>query len=172
MQIITLILSILAFLAAGGALYLMLKERQHNRAMAEGNKTFKKTLTSYVTREINKAAEEIAAGVRESLNHMDTRITRANKAVDGIAADVRENADRINARIAKTNQAVMLVNKREKENSERIEKLENGCVPDFEEALQAVNAVNDMNRGIAGIFGFDPMEALKKSRQEVGNGQK
>lgn len=145
MQIITLILSVLALLIAGSALILMLKERQRNHARAEesrnGNKAFRKILMEYVAKEISEATSGVTAGMKDSI-------------------------DNVNSRIDKTNKALRMVNGRAKDNSGRIEKLEHGCVPDFEEALRAVSAMNDMNSGIANIFGFDPLDALKKSRQE------
>ena len=50
----------------------------------------------------------------------------------------------------------------------RVDELENGVVPGFEEAKAAVNAVNEFNVGLAAIMGYDPMNALKKSRDREG----
>ena len=47
----------------------------------------------------------------------------------------------------------------------RIQKLEHGIMPDYEQAKAAANAVNDFNRGITNILGFDPVCALKKEQQ-------
>lgn len=49
--------------------------------------------------------------------------------------------------------------------SQRVGVLEQGLVPDYEAAKEAVKSVNDFNMGISGILGFDPLEAAKKSRQ-------
>lgn len=49
--------------------------------------------------------------------------------------------------------------------SDRVGVLEQGLVPDYEAAKEAVKSVNDFNMGISGILGFDPLEAAKKSRQ-------
>ena len=49
--------------------------------------------------------------------------------------------------------------------SHRVGVLEQGLVPDYEAAKEAVKSVNDFNMGISGILGFDPLEAAKKSRQ-------
>ena len=55
---------------------------------------------------------------------------------------------------------------------ERIEKLEQGITPDYEQAKVAANAVNDFNRGISNILGFDPHEALLASRRkDVGESE-
>jgi uncharacterized protein YoxC len=50
--------------------------------------------------------------------------------------------------------------------STKVENLEKGIVPDYEEALAAKNSVDDFNRGLSAIMGFDPMEAVKKSREQ------
>lgn len=50
----------------------------------------------------------------------------------------------------------------------RVKNLEAGIVPDFEEAKTAVNAVNEFNRGLSSIMGYDPMEAARKRREENG----
>ena len=49
--------------------------------------------------------------------------------------------------------------------SDRVGVLEQGLVPDYEAAKEAVKSVYDFNLGISGILGFDPLEAAKKSRQ-------
>ena len=50
----------------------------------------------------------------------------------------------------------------------RVKELENGVVPGFEEAKAAVKAVNDFNVGLSAIMGYDPMAAMKKSRDGEG----
>jgi signal transduction histidine kinase len=52
----------------------------------------------------------------------------------------------------------------------RIENLEKGIVPDFEEAKQAARAVDDFNKGLSNILGFDPMESLQRERQKAQMG--
>lgn len=56
--------------------------------------------------------------------------------------------------------------------TERIENLEKGITPDYEQARAAANAVNDFNKGISNILGFDPHEALLANRhKEVGESE-
>jgi hypothetical protein len=50
----------------------------------------------------------------------------------------------------------------------RLSDLEGGVMPDYEKAKAAAKAVNDFSTGISGILGFDPMEALRKSREQEG----
>lgn len=51
----------------------------------------------------------------------------------------------------------------------RLSDLEGGVIPDYEKAKQAAKAVNDFSAGISGILGFDPMEALRQSREQEGD---
>ena len=52
----------------------------------------------------------------------------------------------------------------------RIENLEKGIVPDFEEAKQAARAVDDFNKGLSNILGFDPIESLQRERSKAQYG--
>lgn len=52
----------------------------------------------------------------------------------------------------------------------RVERLEKGVVPDFEEAKQAARAVDDFNKGLSNILGFDPMASLQKEREKAQYG--
>ena len=49
--------------------------------------------------------------------------------------------------------------------------LKGGVVPDYEKAKEAAKAVNDFNAGVSGILGFDPYEAIRKTRAENGGGE-
>lgn len=48
----------------------------------------------------------------------------------------------------------------------KIDNLEKGIVPDYAEALAAKNSVDEFNRGLSAIMGFDPMAVAKKAREE------
>jgi hypothetical protein len=50
--------------------------------------------------------------------------------------------------------------------ADEVEKLKNGIIPNYEQAKAAANAVNDFNKGISNILGFDPMEAVRAERQK------
>ena len=56
-----------------------------------------------------------------------------------------------------------------KETEMRVEDLENGIIPDFEQAKEAVKSVNDFNKGISAIMGYDPFEARRKAQEERGD---
>jgi len=152
MQILTLVLSALAFLMGAGTLILVLQERKHLRKHVQE-----------LNLSINKRFRGIAAGNQKSraalLQHVDEAEKRTAAAAEKLVKDV-------NGRVDKANQALRAVGCAVKKNMARIDDLEHGVVPDFEAARKAVNAVNDINKGISGILGFDPLEALKQSRQE------
>lgn len=46
-----------------------------------------------------------------------------------------------------------------------IRDLQDGLVPDFEAAREAVAAVNNFNRGVSGILNYDPMKAEERRRE-------
>lgn len=50
--------------------------------------------------------------------------------------------------------------------STKVDKLEAGIVPDYQEALAAKNSVDEFNRGLSAIMGYDPMEVARKAREE------
>ena len=158
MQVITLILAVVAFAASVLALIIAVRVmRELNTVFGNQTETFKRLLTKhrefmqkYVTEAIS-VSEEKAASVEQ-------------KKLEEAAAAERKLKNAIRVACTKADAAV----KATKEQGGRIERLEQGIVPDFNEALRAVNAVNDMNSGIANIFGFDPLEAIKKGRQEGG----
>lgn len=104
MEMIALILSGLALLAATVCMGLLIHEKRRN-------------------------TKRNAAAVR-LIDSMDSRAKEAEKALD-----------------------------------QRIENLEQGVVPDYAAAQAAANAVNDFNKGISNILGFDPVAALQTQRK-------
>jgi hypothetical protein len=48
----------------------------------------------------------------------------------------------------------------------KITDLESGVIPDHEAAKRAADSLNDFNRGIASIMGFDPFEAIRAEREK------
>ena len=50
------------------------------------------------------------------------------------------------------------------EHRKEIEILKNGGSPDYNKALEAAKAVNDFNASIVSIMNFDPVEAVRRKR--------
>lgn len=155
MQIITFILAAIAAVAAVAALVLVVLERKHSRALVSAvDQRFRGMVR------VNKESQNNILRIAEEVNK------KAIVRTEELAKDVNGRIDKVNQAVRTVNAKAEAVKKTAKENKDRIENLEQGIVPDFNEAMRAVNAVNDMNSGIANIFGFDPLEALKQSRQE------
>ena len=155
MQIITFILAAIAAVAAVAALVLVVLERKHSRALVSAvDQRFRGMVR------VNKESQNNILRIAEEVDK------KAIARTEELAKDVNGRIDKVNQAVRTVNAKAEAVKKTAKENKDRIENLEQGIVPDFNEAMRAVSAVNEMNSGIANIFGFDPLEALKQSRQE------
>ena len=137
MLIFIFILAIIACVVSDVALILMIKERQSRQ---QESKSMRKKFADYVQMEVG--------AVYARVNEVDAKADRNVKAIRAV------------------NSKAEGILKEVKKERLRIEDLEQGVVPDFEAARKAVDAVNDVNKGIAGILNYDPLEALKASRQE------
>jgi hypothetical protein len=119
MEIVTMILSGLALLAASVCLILLIQEKKRNQ---KRNTALVNLIDNYFTRSMTTLE-----GVRGCVVMFNTTVTEMNS---------------------------------------RVKKLEEGISPDYNEALAAKQAVDDFNMGISAILNFDPMTAVKKSREE------
>lgn len=163
MQIIILILTALAAVLAGAALILVIQERRYNREFANA---------------VDQRFKTVASANKDSKKALLKYVDESDKQVRSFAEKLqKESSEKIlkdtNARIEKISGVIRAVNmkadsakKQAKENAAHIKDLEQGVVPDYEVARKAVDEVNKFNEGIAGILGFDPLAAMKKSRQE------
>ena len=50
--------------------------------------------------------------------------------------------------------------------STKVDNLEKGIVPDYQEALSAKNSVDEFNRGLSAIMGYDPIDIARKARED------
>jgi hypothetical protein len=119
MEIVTMILSGLALLAASVCLILLIQEKKRNQ---KRNTALVNLIDNYFTRSMTTLE-----GVRGCVVMFNTTVTEMNS---------------------------------------RVKKLEEGISPDYNEAVAAKQAVDDFNMGISAILNFDPMAAMKKSREE------
>ena len=137
MQIFILFLAALAVVLAGAALILVVQERRHNRGFV--------------------------AAVDQRFKGM-AKVNEKSKTA--LLQYVDEGDKKANGRIDRAFVALKAVNDKTKKHDNRITDLEHGVVPDYESARKAADEFNKFNEGIAGILGYDPLEAMKKSRQE------
>lgn len=178
MEIITMILSGLALLAATMCLILIIRAKKRNEkrnaAMAALFRAECSSIIGSVTgyiaelRKIDKPAQDVnflrIQEVVDVLQNMspvlDVLLERNEAAVclermESILGILQTLPPVLDAAVSAMNDC-----------KGRIENLENGIVPDYNEALKAKESVDEFNRGLSAIMGFDPLEAAKKSRQE------
>ena len=146
MQIITMIASILALILATVALVVAIRDRKYMRSAF---RIQRKSMMDYIKQENEALQKSVSA-------YADQKITAAQK----------DSEEKTRSSFLRCVAAIKNLNAKVSKQAERIGDLESGVIPDYDEARKAVDAVNDMNRGISGILGFDPIEALRKSRQE------
>lgn len=136
MIIACIILSSFALLAAAVniTLYLVDKKRDPDRRQA---------LLDYI--------DNITYGVQTASEEL---ISENNKAFsESLKEYIKENS----AFIEHTEKCLY-------EHSKEIEILKNGGSPDYNKALEAAKAVNDFNASIVSIMNFDPVEAVRRKR--------
>ena len=121
MEIVTMILSGLALLAASVCLILLIQEKKRNQKR-------------------NTAALQYADAAAQKV--LILAKNEANAAAEAAYKNALEQFEK------------------------RVSDLEKGISPDYNEALAAKQAVDDFNMGISAILNFDPMAAMKKSREE------
>ena len=134
MEIVTMILSGLALLAASVCLILLIQEKKRNQKRNTA-------LCDLLRTEFDLVIDYICESKVNSRNDFAETFGK----LDGIALKL----DLIVSTFSK-----------------RIDDLEKGISPDYNEALAAKQAVDDFNMGISAILNFDPMTAVKKSREE------
>ena len=137
MEYITMIMSGLALLAATISLVITVREKKRNQKRNAD-------IVNFVEAECKAVSEAVG---REMQNH-STKFDEFSKAIRRITTKVDVLFDNF------------------KDYSTKVDNLEKGIVPDYEEALAAKNSVDEFNRGLSAIMGFDPMEAVRKSREE------
>ena len=96
------------------------------------------------------------------LKECNQRKESIREAMDFMAGFDKENDKRQSDAVQKLSEEI-------KKAYERLKALEDGLVPDFEEAKAAAKAVNDFNKGISAIMGYDPFEARRKAQEERGD---
>ena len=106
----------------------------------------------YFRRALAQQAEKTAELFADAVAKARALVLLRDEEIKENAAHIKENAAHI------------------KENAARIKDLESGIVPDFEQAKEAVSALDSFNAGISGILGYDPYEALKKAREKENGG--
>lgn len=155
MQIFIFILSALAVVIAGAALILVLQEKQRTQE-----------LTAAVDQRFKGVAKTNKESRTAMLHYVDEENKKLSASVEKTAKETNERLEKVFSAVKSVNRKAEEAKKAAQENAKHIDDLEQGIVPDFETARKAVDEVNKFNEGIAGILGFDPLQAMKKGRQE------
>lgn len=138
MEYITMIMSGLALLAAIVCLILIIQEKKRNQKRNAD-------LVNLISAECASVKNASAVAIMDSFKSVSDSYTQK-------FSEIRLEIDNLSTKFD--------------ELSTKVDRLEKGIVPDYQEALAAKNSVDEFNRGLSAIMGFDPMEAARKSRQE------
>lgn len=159
MEMIALIISGLALLAASGCLYLLDKEKKRNEKQNTD-------VCNYADACLQEAKSYALKLVNDALLEISGRFTTEEMGIltavdEKISEEVFMIQNRLMEEMAKAVKGV----------SNRVDNLEKGIVPDYEKAMAAADAVNSFNQGITNILGFDPKEALieQRNRERTGD---
>lgn len=144
MEMIALIMSGLALLAACVCLCLLVQEKKRNQKRNAA-------MLDYINRECEALSTAAGSYTDESCNRIAEKYQKL----------LIEIQDRLLKELYSEDKKILA----------RVEKLEQGVVPDFEAAMAAANAVNSFNQGISNILGFDPHEALEAKREKERQGE-
>lgn len=144
MEMIALIVSGLALLAAGVCLCLAMQEKKRNQernaAMCDYADNNMVEAKEYTERRMSDAVEVCEKAIDERIFQLQNRLLQE-------------------------------IYSEEKKICVRVENLEKGIIPDYEKATAAVNAVNDFNQGISNLLNYDPVSALAAQRERERQGE-
>ena len=148
MELIPIIFSGLALLAASVCLILLLQEKKRNQKRNAA-------LTDLLRMEFDQVITHIGEfGRNGTADH-----TEIIESLNGIADVLKSLAP-----------AVQEVASALCDHKGRIEDLEKGVVPDYNEAVKAKDAVDNFSRDIANLLNFDPLAAAREARNSRRRG--
>lgn len=148
MELISIIFSGLALLAASVCLILLVQEKKRNQKRNAA-------LTDLLRMEFDQVIAYIGeCGRNGTAEH--TEIMRAFKDNSTILRSMAEIMQGTLSSLADC--------------KGKIENLEKGVVPDYNEAVEAKNAVDNFSRDIANLLNFDPLAAAREARNSRRRG--
>lgn len=159
---ISAILSGLALLVVMADLILTVREKkrgeERNAAFEAWKDSARDTILHYIGSEIECVNKRYDVFTENALKEMQEIRNDLGKLKNSFTEHLSSENDR---RVLDSEQKTEL----EKEISkirERIHDLEGGIVPDYNEALAAKNSVDEFNKGLSAIMGYDPIAAYRK----------
>lgn len=160
---ITTILSGLALLVVIADLILTVREKkrgEERNAAFEAWKDFARdTILHYIDSEIQcvgKRHDAFAEKIQAEMQEIRDSVVKLERSFQ----EYRENEH-------DANEAMVFTWKQKYDNiKRRLQDLEHGIVPDYAEALAAKNSVDEFNKGLSAIMGFDPVAAYRKQAEK------
>lgn len=170
---ITTILSGLALLVVIADLILTVREKkrgeERNAALEKWKDSARDTILHYIDSEIECVTKKHDVFAEK----IQAEMQAIRESVDFWAEDVKQlndDFDEINRESVRKLEALELERDAVTEELTNIEKrlsdLEHGVVPDYAEALAAKNSVDEFNKGLSAIMGFDPIAAYRKQAEK------
>lgn len=158
MEVLSVIMSGLALLAAMASFTLWIREKKRSQkqrdAMLQLISMEKRAAVIECNKYSDTAMSECASNmVLIAKKHTDIEVKKVHTKTDCL----RKDLDTMSAEMA--------------EMEKHVNDLLSGVVPDYEEAVKAKDAVNSFSRDIAAILNFDPLQAAKETRLRNRSGQ-
>jgi predicted nuclease with TOPRIM domain len=161
MLIIATVISGLALLAAIICIILLVQEKKRNQKRSAATADY---IEAEVTAAFLEADKKIEILKKEYDWALENQKQEFEKEIQKLECNLDLMDTNLTSQIDETNRKLKAMNE---DCENRFSNLENGLIPDHEEAKRAVQSLNDFNRGISSIMGFDPYEALKRENQLV-----
>lgn len=167
---ITTILSGLALLVVIADLILTVREKkrgeERNAAFEAWKDSARDTILYYIDSEIEcvcKRHDTFAERIRDEEQEIRDSVLELTNSVAEYITDMKDREVLNSEKMAAFENRISEIQK-------RLHALEHGIVPDYNEALAAKNSVDEFNKGLSAIMGYDPIAAYRKQveRDKIG----
>lgn len=167
---ITTILSGLALLVVIADLIVTVREKkrgeERNAAFEKWKDSARDTILHYIDSEIgcvSKRQDTFAERTRDEEQKIRDSVLELTDSVSEYITDMKDREVLDSEKMKELKGEISLIRK-------RLHDLEHGIVPDYNEALAAKNSVDEFNKGLSAIMGFDPVAAYRKQveRDKIG----
>lgn len=156
---ITTILSGLALLVVIADLILTVREKkrgeERNAAFEAWKDSARDTILHYIDSEIECITNKhdvFAEKAETAMKELRGRVVKLDDDFTGYVSREQEGKEAFEEKISAI--------------QKRLHDLEHGIVPDYAEALAAKNSVDEFNKGLSAIMGFDPIVAYRKQAEK------
>lgn len=162
---ITTILSGLALLVVIADLILTVREKkrgeERNAAFEAWKDSARDTILHYIDSEIEcagKRHDTFAERTRDEEQKIRDSVLELTNSVAEYITDMKERGILNSEKMVAFEKEISDIQK-------RLHNLEQGVVPDYNEALAAKNAVDEFSKGLSAILNYDPIDAYRKEQE-------